>query len=201
MQVFSMVAVGVTNLFIGARYFVLIRRQRIKPALAMWVFFTIAVCGSLATYLSEGDYSLMDNALNTMDILLVSFVVVVILIYGDRSTKFSRFDVGCFVAVVAILVAWVFTRQHAAAHIAIQAILVIAYIPVVKRMGTSQQNTESFGAWIGLLLAPIFSLLASRGSLATLYAVRTIVCSSALLVLMIRLEWKVRSLAARGQGK
>ena len=55
------------NLFIAVRYTVLIRRGAIKPALAMWVFFSIAVGGSLTTYLFEGDFTLLDNILNSSD--------------------------------------------------------------------------------------------------------------------------------------
>jgi hypothetical protein len=51
---------------------------------------------------------------------------------------------------------------------------------------------ESLAMWIGLLLAPIFSLSSSAGTLATVYAVRTIVRTSTLLALMTRAEWKAR---------
>ena len=192
MREFSIAAVVMTNLLIGIRYCWLIRRGRISPALAMWVFFTIATVGSLLTYLAEGDYSLLDNILNTADIALVGFVSIWIALYGDRSTRFSRFDLGCLVAVLIIVAVWAVTHQHVVAHSAIQAILVIAYFPVVKRMWRSDRNTESFFMWIGLLLAPIFSLLSSEGTLATVYAVRTIVCTSTLLTLMIRAERKGR---------
>jgi len=55
LRTLSIVAVCVINVLIGLRYVWLIRRDKISPALAMWVFFTIAVIGSLLTYLSEGD--------------------------------------------------------------------------------------------------------------------------------------------------
>jgi hypothetical protein len=186
----SIAAVVATNLLIGIRYCWLIRRGRISPALAMWVFFTIATVGSLLTYLAEGDYGLLDNILNTADIALVGFVSIWIALFGDRSTRFSRFDFGCLIAVSIIVAVWALTHRHAVAHSAIQAILVIAYFPVVRRMWRSNRNTESFFMWIGLLLAPIFSLLSSEGTLATVYALRAIVCTSTLLVLMIRAEWK-----------
>ena len=191
MREFSIAAVVATNLVIGIRYCWLIRKGRISPALAMWVFFTIATVGSLLTYLADGDHSLLDNILNTADIALVGFVSVWIALFGDRSTRFSRFDLGCLAAVLVIITVWAVTHQHVVAHSAIQAILVIAYFPVVKRMWTSARNTESFFMWIGLLLAPIFSLLSSEGTLATVYAVRAIVCTSTLLALMIRAEWKM----------
>jgi len=191
-KLFSIVAVIATNAVIGVRYVWLIRKGRIHPALAMWVFFTIAVVGSLLTYLAGGTYGLLDNILNTADIVLVASVALAIALWGDRTTRFNRFDLGCLAAVVGILVAWAFTRAHASAHAAIQAILVIAYFPVVKRLWQSDRNTESFTMWIGLLIAPVFSLLSSRGTLATVYAVRAIVSTACLLALMVRAEVRVR---------
>ena len=192
MRTFSIIAVCVTNLLIGLRYVWLIRRRRISPALAMWAFFTIAVIGSLITYLSEGDYGLLDNVLNSADLLLCGGVALAIVLYGDRSSLFNRFDQGCLGAVMLIFAAWALTRQHAMAHLAIQMILIIAYFPVVKRLWRSDRNTESFTMWIGLLLAPIFSLLSSKGSLATVYAVRAIISTSLLLLLMVRVELRIR---------
>jgi hypothetical protein len=192
LKLFSIASVCATNLVIGARYVWLIRRGKISPALAMWVFFVIAVVGSLLTYLAEGDFGLLDNILNTADLALVSTVAVAIALWGDRSTRFTRFDLGCLVVVAGILLLWMFTRQHVAAHAAIQAILVIAYFPVVRRLWSSDRNTESFTMWIGLLLAPGLSLLSSRGTLAAVYAVRAIVSTALLLLLMIRVELRGR---------
>jgi hypothetical protein len=197
----SIAAVIAINLFIGIRYCWLIRAQKIRPALAMWTFFTIAVAGSLVTYLSEGDFNLLDNILNSTDLLLVLSVSTAILVYGDRSTRFSRFDRGCLIAVLAIVVFWVFTQNHAVAHLSIQAILIIAYFPVVKRLWTADENTESFAAWIGMCLAPAISLLSSRGTLARVYSLRAILCTGALLLLMLRVEWRKRKAAAARPGR
>lgn len=188
MNLFSIVAVITTNVVIGLRYIWLIRKGRISPALAMWVFFTIATVGSLLTYLAEGEFGLLDNILNTADIALVGSVSVVIFLWGDKDTRFSRFDLGCLGAVLVILTVWGITRQHSVAHVSIQAILVIAYFPVIKRLWRANRNTESFTMWVGLLLAPVFSLLSSKGMLATVYAVRAIVSTALLLTLMIRTE-------------
>lgn len=193
MRLFSLVSVIAINAFILARYVWLIRKRRIQPALAMWVFFTIAVVGSFVTYLSEGAFSPLDNILNTADIVLVGTVSVAIWIWGDKTSRFTRFDLGCLGAVLAILVFWGFTRQHAAAHLAIQAILVIAYIPVVKRIWQADRNTESFAAWIGMLVAAALSLLSSQGWLAAVYAVRAVVCTGSLLLLMLRAHLRERA--------
>lgn len=197
MRTFSLAAVVAINAFILVRYVWLIRQKRIQPALAMWVFFTIAVVGSFVTYLSESSFSPLDNILNTSDIALVGTVSIAIWIWGDKSSRFSRFDLACLGAVAAILVFWGFTRQHAAAHLAIQAILVIAYFPVVKRIWQADRNTESFAAWIGMLVAAALSLLSSQGWLATVYAVRAVVCTGSLLVLMLRARRREQRAALR----
>jgi hypothetical protein len=189
----SIIAVVAINLFILVRYCWLIWRERIKPALAMWVFFSIAVGGSLITYLSAGDYSLLDNILNTSDLVMVVTVSVFIFIFGDRSTRFNRFDLGCFIAVLAILAFWIIFQHHVVSHVSIQVILVIAYFPVISRIWKSNENTESFAAWIGLFLNPCISLLSSKGVLATIYALRAIISTSVLLALMVRAELKQRT--------
>ena len=195
MRMFSIIAVCVINLVIGAVYIVQIRRRQISPALAMWVFFTIAVIGSLVTYLSEGDFSPWDNILNSADLFLDSSVSIAILLYGDRSTRFNRFDIGCLIVVGLILITWIFTRQHVLAHSAIQLILVIAYFPVVKRLWRALRNTESYVMWFGLMLAPIFALLSSKGLLATIYTVRSMAGPALLLLLMGWNAWQRRRAA------
>jgi hypothetical protein len=189
----SIIAVVAISLFILVRYCWLIWKERIKPALAMWVFFSIAVGGSLITYLSAGDYSLLDNILNTSDLVMVVIVSVFIFIFGDRSTRFNRFDLGCLIAVLAILAFWIISQHHVVSHVSIQVILVIAYFPVIRRIWKSNENTESFAAWIGLFLNPCISLLSSKGVLATIYALRAIISISVLLALMVRAELKQRN--------
>jgi ABC-type maltose transport system permease subunit len=100
----------------------------------MWVFFSIAVCGSLVTYLSAGDYSLFDNILNASDLVFVVTVSVFIFIFGDRSTRFNRFDSGCLIAVLVIVVFWLISQHHVVSNVLIQVILIIAYFPVTSRI-------------------------------------------------------------------
>ena len=189
----SIIAVVAINLFILARYCWLIWKERIKPAMAMWVFFSIAVGGSLVTYLSAGDYSLLDNIQNTTDLVFVVTVTVFVFIFGDRSTRFNRFDLGCLIAVLVIVVLWLIFQNHVVSNLSIQAILVIAYFPVISRIWKSKKNTESFVVWIGLFLAPCISLLSSKGVLATIYCLRAIISISVLLALMARAELKQKN--------
>ncbi|MFC2103935.1 hypothetical protein ACFLS4_01120 [Bacteroidota bacterium] len=189
MKEFSIISVSIINIIVGVRYCILTYKKEIKPALAMWTFFTIAVAMSLTTYMAESNFSLWDNILNTTDLLLVSSISVFILIYGDKSTKFTRFDKFCLIAVVAITIFWFITKTHFLSHLLVQGILVISYFPVIRRLWKSKENSESFSVWILIMIVPIFSLLSSKGILATIYAVRAIICPALLLILMLRIEY------------
>jgi hypothetical protein len=189
MRELSIYAVAVITLVIMIRYILLLVRKEIKPALAMWIFFSVAIIMSLITYRSEGGYGLLDNIMNTVDLIYVVTVCVAIFLFGDKSSRFTRFDRGCMIAVLIILLFWIFTQNHWVTNILMQAILVIAYFPVIKRLIESRENTEPFSVWIGMLLAPSLALLSSKGTLATIYSVRAIICVSILLLLMLRIEF------------
>jgi len=194
---FSIISVSLLNLAITVWYCWLTYRQRIKPALAMWIFFTIAVAISLTTYMESDNFSLFDNILNTTDLALTVFVSVAIYLFGDHTTRFSRFDKGCLVAVMVILLFWFITKNHIVTHALTQGILVIAYFPVVSRLWKTRKNSESFVIWAGMLLAPILSLLSSKGLLATIYSVRAIICIVVLMLLMLRVEYLAKKQADR----
>ena len=188
MRELSIYAVIIIILLIMVRYIWLLVKKEIKPALAMWLFFSVAIIMSFITYLSDGDYGFLDNIMNTVDMIYVVTICIAIIIFGDKSSKFSRFDKGCLVAVLIIVVFWIFTQNHKVTNMLMQAILVIAYFPVVKRLLDSKKNTEPFSVWLGMLLAPSLALISSKGMLATVYSIRAIICVSLLLLLMMRIE-------------
>jgi hypothetical protein len=173
---------------IMVRYIFLLVRKEIKPALAMWLFFSIAISMSLITYRSEGGYGILDNIMNTVDLVYVVTVTIAIFLFGDRSSRFTGFDRTCLMAVLLIVLFWLFTRNHRITNILMQAVMVIAYFPVVRRLLELKENTEPFTVWIGMLIAPFIALLSSKGTLATIYSVRAILCVSILLLLMLRIE-------------
>ena len=185
----SIISVSLLSLAITFWYCWLTYKQRIKPALAMWVFFTIAVGISLATYMKADHFSLLDNILNTTDLALTAIISIAIYFFGDHTTRFSRFDKGCLIAVTIIVLFWFVTKNHVITHALTQTILVIAYFPVISRLWKTRENGESFLIWTGMLIAPMLSLLSSKGILATIYSVRAIVCISILMILMLRVEY------------
>ena len=186
---FSIVAVLVINIAINLRYCYQIYKKEVQPALAMWLFFVIAVGISLATYLAEANYKPIDNILNTSDLAMVFIVMVFVFFRGEQSSRFTRFDYGCLIAVLLVVVFWAFTRNHFITNIAVQTIMVIAYFPVVKRMLAARKNTESFSVWFAMFLVAGISLFSSKGSLASIYAIRAMICTGLLLMLMLRIEY------------
>jgi len=185
--------ISVIKLLMLMGYCWLIYKKKISPSIAMWVFFTLAVLISLTTYLSVGNYSLLDNILNTTDLILVVSVTIIIFFLGDKTTKFNRFDIGCLVGVLIIIIFWIITKNHFMSHLLIQLIMIIAYFPVINRMLKHKKNTEPFLMWIGILITSIISLFVSSGTLAFIYAIRAIICTGTLLILMVILEIKYKN--------
>lgn len=192
MREFSIYTVVALTFFILVRYCWLLYQKEIKPALAMWLFFSIAVTMSLVTYMAEGNHGFLDNILNTADIVYVVTVTIAILIWGDKSSRFTKFDTGCLVAVILIVLFWIITQDHTITNFCIQGIMVISYFPVVKRLLESRENTEPFSVWFIMMLNPAISLLSSKGTLATVYSVRAIICVAVLMLLMLRVELLAR---------
>ena len=187
-KAFSIYSVTLITVLLAVRYIWQLVRKEIQPALAMWIMFSIAVAMSLITYLKEGNYGFSDNILNSVDVIYVITISVAIAIFGEKSSKITRFDLGCLIVVGMIVVFWLFTQNHLITNFMIQTILVIAYFPVVKRLFETRVNSEPFLIWVGMLIAPVLSLLSSKGMLATVYSVRAIICVGLLLVLMLWIE-------------
>jgi len=185
MELISIYLVSIINVLTAIRFVYLIRKHKIQPALAMWLFFLLAIATSLVTYIRDGGSGPAGNILNATDLVLAVSVVIAILLYGDKSSRFSKFDLGCLILVIIIMVFWLATGAHFMTNILLQAILVIAYFPVVERMIRLKKNTETFTGWTGMLLAAIISLFSVEGTLAYIYSVRAIVCISLLMGLML----------------
>ena len=193
MKTFSILSVTIITVLLAVSYISQLLKKQIKPALAMWVMFSIAVAMSLITYLKEGNYGFTDNILNSVDVIYVITVSVAIAIWGDHTSKITRFDLGCLIVVGLIVIFWLFTQNHLVTNFMIQTILVIAYFPVVKRLFETRKNTEPFLIWFGMMIAPVFSLLSSKGLLATVYSVRAIICVGTLLLIMLWIEFADRN--------
>jgi len=191
-KLFVNIIVSGINVIILSRYIYLLYQKKISPSLAMWTFFSLAVGISLFTYFAEGNHQISDNILNFTDLILVVSVSIAIVIWGDTSTRFNRFDIACLAAVIGIIAFWGISKNHVVTNYSVQSIMEISYFPVLERMINQKKNTEAFSVWIMMLAAAAISLLASSGWLASVYAIRAVVCTGALLLLMLRIELRNR---------
>lgn len=187
-KIFINIIISGINILILVRYIYLLYHKKISPSLAMWTFFSMAVSISLFTYFAESHHSISDNMLNFTDLILVVSVLIAILIWGDTTTHFNRFDVGCLIVVMGILVFWGISNNHVITNYAVQSIMVISYFPVLGRMINQKKNTEAFSVWIMMMVVAGLSLFASKGWLASVYAIRALLCTGIFLLLMLRIE-------------
>lgn len=186
MKEFSIIAVTLFNIGLTIYNFWLIKNQKTKSSLAMWLFFTIAVLLSLITFKSESSYTFLDNILNTTDLMYVGISTLAIFLYGDKSTKLNRFDLYCLGGVGVIFIFWLVTQEHLTANLLVQLILVIAYFPVINRMVKTKENTESFVLWSCMLVISSIALISTEGFLAHVYVIRAMV---SILLLMGIMAW------------
>lgn len=112
MELISLYLVSIINVLTAIRFVYLIRRLKIQPVLAMWLFFLLAIATSFISYLRNGGAGAAGNILNATDLFLATSVVVSILIYGEKSSDFNKFDLVCLVLVIIIMIFWFATGAH-----------------------------------------------------------------------------------------
>src|SRR3989344_1847954 len=149
MRKFTACVVALLMGAMGARCCWLIVAGGVQPALATWLIFEVAVVLSLTSYFATNDSDWVSNIANTVDSVTVTAILGTLILFGDgREWQFGRVEIGCLVAAGGIVVFWRVSRNAMAANLAIQTIMVAAYVPTLVRLWHSPENTESFGVWL-----------------------------------------------------
>lgn len=195
---FRKLAAGAVVFLMGTmclRYCYLIYVQAIRPSLATWLMFEVTTLISWRSYRATADSDRISNAGNAVDLASVSIILATLIFFGDtREWRFGPVEAGSLIASALTLVFWKITKRAVAANLAIQAIMVIAYIPTFYRLWYSPKNTESFSVWLVFWLAALLALIpaySGRNRLARVYATRAAVMVSLLLLLMLKVEWGI----------
>lgn len=177
-------AAGLTNS-------VRIYRKEVDPTLSTWIIFLVGASLSFSTYLSTGKGDFVTGALNGADILSETTVVLSIILFGVRRWKMRPFEKFYFSGLVIVAVFWFLTANSFISNLLVQAILALGYIPTIHTLLKGKTNTESFATWGLILAASLVSLYPSTIALhkngdilALVYAVRSIVLLSTVLLLM-----------------
>ncbi|MFH0890897.1 MAG: hypothetical protein V1856_02605 [Candidatus Liptonbacteria bacterium] len=174
-----------------------IRRRETRPALATWVMFEIAIAISFASYLTTPQGDIISNITNTVDVFTVLAILVAIALTADgEGRKVEPTDTLCLSALGAIGAFWLMRRDAFTTNLATQIIMTIAYLPTLTKMWRVGRNTESFEAWILILLSGIAGLaiaVMDRNVLSVIYTARATILTAILLGFMAFLEFRPRN--------
>ena len=176
-----------------AFYLVGMSRGKVKPVLATWLFFSFAtVLSFIMDFRQTGLAGVASNLFNVVDMVAVSGLFILILFRKDTRRTFNNFEKIC-IATVVIFIGWLISGQNIAAHLAIQGILLIAYLPTLVHLWKAEVNTESLGTWSFDCLASVFGIIipiATHDFLPIVYDARSILSTLAVILLIFRLKYK-----------
>jgi len=177
----------------GSIYVHGIVKGTIKPLLSTWLFISIAVVLSFMTNFADtGLAGLSNNMYNIIDgaCSLIIFLSVLFSLHTNR--KFDRFELVLLGCVALIGIVRYFTSYNELAHILIQIISTIAYIPTVKKLRWASYHEDSIAMrtinMIGSALGTIQPLL-HNDTLPLLFAWRWRLCTMVVLFCLLRIEY------------
>ena len=175
-------------------YLMGIKRGTVKPILATWIIFSLATTFSFITDFSQsGSQGLLANSFNIMDMLACIIIFVVAVAKKDIRRSFTLFEKGCLSAVIVIFIGWLLSGQNVVAHLCLQAIMVIAYLPTLVHLWNAQKNTESFSMWSFDCVASFLGIIEpamTHAVLPLVYSIRATLSAFAVMVLIVRLRWR-----------
>ena len=174
-------------------YIVGIKRGKVKPILATRIFLLSAIIlSALMNFRQSGIHGLLTNALNIVDIFATFSIFLVTVFHKNTRKKFTKFEKICLGVIILIFLVWIISGQNILAHLSIQAILVVAYLPTVIHLWKSNENTESLGAWFLDFIASILGIVEPLKVLAFLpliYVIRSIISTFVVIILILRIKW------------
>ncbi len=171
-----------------------IRRGTVKPILATWGLFAIAVILSFITDLSEyGVQGIAANFFNLADSFAVFLILAVILLRKDTRRTFTLFEKWCIGASLLMALVWLVSGQNVLVHLSVQLILVIAYVPTLQHLWSGTQNTESLPMWFFDFLASFLGViepLRTGSLLPTVYGIRAVICTFLVMIAIVTVQYK-----------
>jgi hypothetical protein len=175
-------------------YLIGIKKGNIKPILATWLLFVLATILSFITdFKQTGVHGLFADAYNIVDTFATLIIFVVIIFNKNTNKRFNKFERYCLAIVIIIFFVWFVSGQNILAHLAIQAILVVAYFPTLVHLWKAERNTESLSMWSFDSAASALGTvepLRTMTLLPLVYGIRAVVSTLAVVILIIRLKYK-----------
>ena len=174
----------------------IISQSKKAPVLATWLLFGIATSLSLWMYLESKEHSWVANIGNVFDPIMC-WAAVLVLVYCSRQRwgrvvfDFDWVQIVCFILAGLIIAYWSQTNSAFLANLALQAVIVVGYVPTWRKLWLAAHNTEPVKVWLIFLFGSLVSLIPAwvgDNTLAKVYAVRATICTLILFFFMIRAE-------------
>lgn len=192
-RLFPEIAMALCVIAYAVVYIVGIKRGKVKPILATRIFLLSAILlSALTNYRQSGINGLLTNALNIVDVFATLSIFLFSVFNKNTRKKFTKFEKTCLSVVIIIFLIWIISGQNILAHLSIQAILVVAYLPTVIHLWKSSENTESLGAWSFDFIASVIGIiepLKNMDLLPLVYVTRSITSTFVVIILVLRIEW------------
>jgi hypothetical protein len=179
----------------NARYIYQIWKRDISPTLSTWIIFLLGTGLSLGTYAIAKEHDFQSGILNSMDVIVVTSVLLAIILWGKRVVRFESFEKWYLCGVGAIVVYGFISGDAWNSNVLAQILITVGYIPTIQKLVKNKRNTESFTGWGGSLLVSLVALYpaATNGNaLSVLYALRAIVLIIVMLSFMTYYELRSR---------
>jgi len=169
-------------------YVTAIRKKKgVSPALSTWIIFLIGTSLSMTTYVLAKKKDLLSGAMLGLDFLGVAAILVAILVCGDRSMRFRPFEKSYLASCITVVGYGLATGDAFGSNLFAQVIIVAGYLPTFQKFLREKVNSESYFAWSMGLLSSMSGLalgLFGHDTLATIYAIRTFVLITIVLIIM-----------------
>lgn len=180
-----------------------IRGNKVKPVLASWIIITGTMTLSFATYWTSPNHNIINNSANAASLIATLSILIALLFLrmcNRDAVKFSKFQrwslfVSGIIALFWVVLVWVFHGTGIIPNILTQVLMIVGYVVTVQKLWSSTKNTESMVLWSCIALGcgvSLYNAIASRDSLAILYALRSTFSSATIVWLMCRIELKNR---------
>lgn len=173
-------------------------KGRSQPPLSFSLIIWIGVVISLISFLISPEGDILTGITNFSDSILCGLFVIVVFFFSKGTTdqKIKKFERKYLVGVIIIILFWIITNNATITNIVTQILLIYGYAPMVEKIVTEKEKTESEKTWFLSLVVCLCSLWPAsmgNGFLPYLYSGRAIVMVSIIIFLIHKHELKRQS--------
>ncbi|KKS82723.1 MAG: hypothetical protein UV58_C0006G0022 [Candidatus Wolfebacteria bacterium GW2011_GWC1_43_10] len=169
-----------------------VRKGQIAPTLSMWIIFFASTTLSIITYAISENKDFRSGILNLVDVLQTGLAFGAVLIWRERKIILTSFEKKYLAGFGAIVIYGVVSGDAFSSNLFAQILISSGYFPTIRKMVEERRNTESFVPWRFAIAAGtvgLYPAVVDGNLLAAVYAVRTIVLVSGMMVLMAYYEY------------